>query len=81
MKEQDTKNLEQQQERLALMRARVNAAKIAYLHRAPFESKTEVSYEDLKTIAQDYIHASYDYQKLKYGSVKVRISVPKLLRR
>jgi hypothetical protein len=81
MKEQDAKNLEQQQERLALMRARVNAAKIAYLHRAPFESKTEVSYEDLKTIAQEYINASYEYQKLKYGSVKVRISVPKLLRR
>lgn len=81
MKEQDAKSLEQQQEHLELLRARVNAAKIAYLNRAPFENKTEVSYEDLKTIAQQFIHASYDYQKAKYGSVKVRISVAKLLRR
>ncbi len=81
MNEQDAKSLRQQQKHLELLRARVNAAKIAYLNRTPFENESEVSYGDLKKIAQEYIRASYVYQKSKYGSVKVRISVPKLLRR
>jgi hypothetical protein len=68
------------QEHLAYLRARVYAAKIAYLNRTPFESMKEVSYDDLKSIAQEFIRASYEYQKLKYGSIKLRISVAKLLR-
>lgn len=81
MKIRDNNNLQEQQQRLELLRARVNAAKIAFLNRTPFDNRPEVSYEDLRAIAQEYIHASYDYQKAKYGSVKVRISVAKLLRR
>ncbi len=81
MKKQDDKSLEQQQQNLEFLRARVNAAKIAYLNRTPFEKMPEVTYEDLKRIAQQFIRASHEYQKSKYGSVKVRISVPKLLRR
>lgn len=69
-----------QQERIDQLRARVHAAKIAYLNRAPFEGKTELTYEDLKKIAQEFITASYEVQKQRYGSVKVRISVAKLLR-
>lgn len=69
-----------QQERLDQLRARVHAAKIAFLNRAPFEDKLEVTYEDLKEIAQQFIEASYEVQKQKYGSVKVKISVAKLLR-
>jgi len=68
------------QEHLAYLRVRVYAAKIAYLNRTPFESMKEVSYDDLKSIAQEFIRASYEYQKLKYGSIKLRISVAKLLR-
>lgn len=81
MTQDDSTNLEEQQARLEFLRARINAAKIAYLNRAPFEDKQEVSYDDLKNVAQEYIHANYRYQKSKYGSVKVRISVAKLLRR
>jgi hypothetical protein len=69
-----------QQERLDRLRARVYAAKIAYLNRTSFEDKSEVSYEDLKEIAQQFIQASYEVQKQRYGSVKVKISVAKLLR-
>ena len=68
------------QENLDKLRARVYAAKIAYLNRSGFEGKKELSYEELKVIAQDFIRASYDYQKKLYGKVKVKISVAKLLR-
>ncbi len=81
MKKREARSLQEQQQHLELLRAKVNAAKIAYLNRTPFENKTEISYEDLKKTAQQFIRASYDYQKSKYGAVKVRISVPKLLRR
>ena len=74
------KELRQQQRELEYLRARVNAAKIAYLNRSPFEDMAEVSFADLKSIAQEFIRASNNYQKLKYGSVRVRLSVGKLLR-
>ena len=67
-------------ENLERLRGRVYVAKIAYLNRADFEGKRELSYEDLKAVAQEFIRASYDYQKKLYGKVKVKISVAKLLR-
>ena len=74
-------NLEKQQERIDQLRSKVNAAKIAFLNGTPFGEKEKISYEDLKKIAQEFIRATYDYQKEKYGAIKVRISVAKLLRR
>ena len=74
----DTKS---QQAELERLQSRIYAAKMAYVHKTPFEDKDELSYEDLKRIAEDYIRSSYAYQKSKYGDVKVRISVAKLLRR
>ena len=76
-KEQD---LDVHHKRLDQLRAKVNAAKIAYLNKTPFHDKEELSYEDLKEVAQQFIRASYEFQKQKYGSVKVKISVAKLLR-
>src|SRR5712692_7609786 len=81
MKGKNILNLEQQQEHLELLRARIYAAKTAYLNRAPFEDKEQLSYDDLRRFAQEFINASYHYQKSKYGSIKVPSSVPKLLRR
>lgn len=69
-----------QQERLDRFRTRVYAAKIAYLNGTSFEDKVEVSYEDLREIARQFIQASYEVQKQKYGSIRVKISVAKLLR-
>lgn len=74
------RELQQQQQQLEFLRARVNAAKIAYLNRTPFEKMAEVSYDDLKAIAKQFIRASNEYQKLRYGSIQVRLSVAKLLR-
>jgi len=80
MDEYNEQDLDEQQKRLDQLRAKVNAAKIAYLNKTPFQDKTELSYEDLKKVAQEFIRASYEFQKQKYGSVKVKISVAKLLR-
>ena len=73
--------IDEDRENLDKLRARVYAAKVAYLNRSAFGEKNELSYEDLKSIAQDFIQASYDYQKKIYGKVKARISVAKLLRK
>ena len=81
MSEKKDANTDSQQSELDRLQARIYAAKMAYFHRTPFENKDEVSYEDLKSIAQDYIRANYTYQKSKYGEIRVRISVAKLLRR
>ena len=67
-------------EKLNRLRARVNAAKIAYLSRTPFEGLEELTYEVLRSIAQDFIKESYHQQRLLYGKVRVKISVAKLLR-
>jgi hypothetical protein len=81
MTECNEQDCDEQQKGLDQLRAKVNAAKIAYLNRTPFLDKSELTYEDLKKVAQEFIRASYELQKQKYGSIKVRISVAKLLRR
>ena len=81
MDENKEKSLARQQEHLDRLMAKMNAAKIAYLNKTPFGDKPELTYEDLKQITQQFIRASYDFQKAKYGAVKVKISVAKLLRR
>ncbi|MBZ5494678.1 MAG: hypothetical protein LAO76_27440 [Acidobacteriia bacterium] len=65
--------------RLDRLENKVYAAKIAYLNRTPFEGQ-ELSYEALTAIAKEYIEVSYALQRAKFGSVKVKISVAKLLR-
>jgi hypothetical protein len=71
--------IDEMKSRLERLENRVYAAKVAYLNRAPFEGQ-EVSYEVLTGIAKEYIEASYALQRAKFGSVKVKISVAKLLR-
>jgi hypothetical protein len=66
-------------DRLERLENKVYAAKVAYLNRTPFEGQ-ELSYEALTGIAKEYIEASYALQRAKFGSVKVKISVAKLLR-
>jgi hypothetical protein len=72
--------VDEDRENLDKLRARVYAAKIAFLNRSIFEEKEELSYEDLKAIAGDFIRANYGYQRKLYGKVRVKISVAKLLR-
>ena len=65
--------------RLERLENKLYAAKVAYLNRTPFEGE-ELSYEALTAVAKEYIEASYALQRAKFGSVKVKITVAKLLR-
>jgi hypothetical protein len=72
-------HVEELQARLERLESRVYAAKIAYLNRTTLDGK-DIAYEDLTGIAKEYIQASYAIQKAKWGAIKVRISLAKLLR-
>jgi hypothetical protein len=75
-----TIDLDAIQSRFEALRARLYAAKIAYLNGTPLDDQ-EVTYEVLRRIAQEVIQANYEFQKAKYGTVRVKLSVAKLLRR
>jgi hypothetical protein len=66
--------------RFELLQSRLNAAKIAYLNGTPLDGR-EVTYVILKQIAQDTIQANYELQRASYGTIRVKLSVAKLLRR
>lgn len=76
---EDQPNLEELSARLGMLESKLYAAKIAYLNHTELGGK-EVTYEDLNAIAKEYIQTSYSIQKAKFGSIKVRMSVAKLLR-
>lgn len=65
--------------RLAVLESKLHVAKIAYLHRTTLDG-VEVTYDELSKIAKDYIQLSYAIQKQKFGAVKLKLSVAKLLR-
>jgi hypothetical protein len=62
------------------LQARLNAAKIAYLNGTQLDGQ-DVSYETLKQIAQETIQTNYELQRARYGTIRVKLSVAKLLRR
>jgi hypothetical protein len=66
--------------RFEMSQARLNAAKIAYLNRTPLNGE-QINYEALKRIAQETIQANYALQMAAYGSIRLKLSVAKLLRR
>jgi hypothetical protein len=73
-------SIEQFQAKFDKLQARLNAAKIAHLNGATLDGH-EVTYEDLKRIAQETIQANYKLQRVHYGAVRLKLSVAKLLRR
>jgi hypothetical protein len=75
----DASELTKLRQHMEMLENRSQAAKVAYLNRTPFDGK-EVSYEDLVAIVKEYIRANYAVQRAAFGSVKVRMSVAKLLR-
>ena len=62
------------------LQSRLNAVKIAYLNGEEFEGKP-VAYEDVKLVAKQLIEANYALQKARYGSIRLKLSVAKLIRR
>jgi len=73
-------DLESLQARFEVLQSRLNAAKIAYLNSAPFDGRL-ITYEDVKGIAEELIESNYALQRARYGRVRLKLSVAKLLRR
>ena len=75
-----TPTVEELRGRFESSQARLNAAKIAYLNRTPLDGET-IDYQALKRIAQETIQANYELQRATYGTIRLKLSVAKLLRR
>jgi hypothetical protein len=75
-----TPGTEALRERFETLQSRLNAAKIAYLNSTPLDGNT-IDYEALKNIAKEVIQANYALQKSTYGTIRLKLSVAKLLRR
>jgi len=54
-------------------------AKLAYYNRSQYKDQP-VAYEDLKKYAEISIVANHAYQTALYGKVRIRLSVPRLMR-
>jgi hypothetical protein len=67
-------------EKQAEIQSRLNAVKIAYLNGEQFGGKP-VDYKDLKFVANELIQTNYALQKAQYGSIRLKLSVARLLRR
>jgi hypothetical protein len=72
-------NIDDLKARLEMLESRLHVAKIAYLNGTALDG-SEVTYEVLNKIANEYIQTSYAIQKIKFGAIKLRMSVAKLLR-
>jgi len=55
-------------------------AKLAFYHRTEYKG-VAVTYEVLRSYAELLIAHNYAYQKAIYGTIKVKISVARLMRR
>ena len=62
------------------LQARLNAAKIAYLNSTPLDGQP-VSYQDVAAIARQVIRVNYRLQEIKFGQVRLKLSVARLIRR
>lgn len=62
------------------LQARLNAAKIAYLNSTPLDERP-VDYVDVAAIAKQVIRVNYRLQEIQFGKVRLKLSVPKLIRR
>jgi hypothetical protein len=72
--------VEAARKKFEVLQSRMNAAKVAHLNGTPLDGH-DVAYEDLKKIAEATIDANYELQRARYGSVRLKLSVAKLLRR
>jgi hypothetical protein len=54
-------------------------AKLAYYHRTEYKG-LPVSYESLTNYAEQFIATNYAYQKAMFGKLRIKLSVPRLMR-
>ncbi len=76
---EDNAKADELRARMEQLQSKLRVAKIAYHNRTELDGKIP-EYEDLAGIAKDLINANYQLQKELYGKVKLKLSVPKLLR-
>lgn len=76
----DDERIEKAREHFEMLQSRMNAAKIAYLNRTPFDGQ-DITADDLQRIAKEVIEANYELQRRRYGRVRLKLSPAKLLRR
>ena len=72
--------VEEARSRFEVLQSRLYAAKIAFLNGAELDGQM-VSYERLRAVAEEMIEANYALQRARYGKVRLKLSVAKLLRR
>jgi hypothetical protein len=72
--------VERARTRFEMLQSRLNAAKLAYLNGTELDGES-VSYDRLRDVAQEVIDANYALQRTRYGKVRLKLSVAKLLRR
>jgi hypothetical protein len=54
-------------------------AKLAYYHRTEYKGFA-VNYESLRNYAEQFIDKNYAYQKAIFGKLRIKLSVPRLMR-
>jgi hypothetical protein len=54
-------------------------AKVAFFHNTEYKEK-EVTYDVLSDFAEAFIARNYDFQKAMFGRVRIKLSVPRLMR-
>jgi hypothetical protein len=72
-------NADELRAKMEQLQSKLNAAKIAFYNNAELDGKVP-AYEDLSRIAKELIAVNYQLQKTLYGKIRLKLSVPKLLR-
>jgi hypothetical protein len=77
--EANAKSLDTLKQEMEKKDAILEAMKAAFFNRAPFQGQVP-TYEDLAGAASDYIQASYEFQKARFGRIRLKLSPTDLLR-
>jgi hypothetical protein len=75
----DPEDADRLRERMDRCKNTMENMRIAFYNRTAFDGKVP-EYEDVRSAAENFIAANYDYQKALWGKVKVKLSVANLLR-
>ena len=74
-----SKNLDGLKREMEKKDAVLGAMKTAFFHNTPFEGKV-LTYEDLIVAAKDFIKANHEFQKARFGRIRIKLSPTDLLR-
>jgi hypothetical protein len=75
----DGPGLRELRERMKRLDEEFDRLRHAYYRRASVQGRIP-DYDELKALAERFIRANHEYQKARYGRIRLRLSVSKLLR-